>query len=91
MAQQLAHHTSNGCNVRVGDLIASGTISGSEPGSYGRLLEATQGGKVSVALSHGVQRTYLKDGDTVTIKGRAERGGVRSGLGEVVGTITGAR
>lgn len=91
MAQQLAHHTSNGCNVRVGDLMASGTISGSEPGSYGCLLEATHGGKVPLTLSHGVQRTYLKDGDTVTITGRAERGGVRIGLGEVVGIITGAR
>lgn len=91
MAQQLAHHTSNGCNVRVGDLMASGTISGSEPGSYGCLLEATQGGKLPVTLSHGVQRTYLKDGDTVTIKGRAESNGVRIGFGEVVGTIAAAR
>jgi fumarylacetoacetase len=88
MAQQLAHHTSNGCNVRVGDLMASGTISGSEKGSFGCLLEASRGGKEPLTISDGVTRTFLEDGDSVMMTGRAEREGVRIGFGEVIGRIS---
>lgn len=87
MAQQLAHHTSNGCNVRVGDLMASGTISGSEEGSFGCLLEASRGGKEPLTISDGVTRTFLEDGDSVMMTGRAEREGVRIGFGEVIGRV----
>jgi fumarylacetoacetase len=76
--QQLTHHTSNGCNVRVGDVMASGTISGSEPGSYGSLLEITE---------NGAKGDFLKDGDTVTLSAHAGGGDERIGFGEVRGAI----
>ena len=78
MAQQLAHHTSNGCNVRVGDVMASGTISGPGEDAYGSLLEATQGGKTG---------EFLQDGDVVTMTAHAGEGENRVGFGEVGGTI----
>jgi len=87
MAQQLAHHTSNGCNVRVGDIMASGTISGSEIGSFGSLLEASAGGKKPIEIANGVTRSFLEDGDSVIMNARAEQDGVRVGFGEVVGKI----
>lgn len=83
MAQQLAHATINGAQVRAGDLYASGTISGSEPGTYGSLIELTWGGRDPIALHGGGERTFLQDGDTVIMRGRA--GNVT--LGEVRGTI----
>ena len=83
--QQLAHHTASGCNLRVGDLLATGTISG--PDGSGCLLELTEGGKSPVRLSDGRERTYLQDGDEVVMRGYAERDGVRVGFGEVRGTI----
>ena len=83
MAQQLAHAGVNGARVRAGDLYASGTISGSEPGSYGSLIELTWGGRDPIALEGGGERTFLRDGDTVVMRGRA--GNVT--LGEVRGTI----
>lgn len=88
MAQQLAHHTVNGCNVQVGDLMASGTISGPIPGSYGSLLEMTLGGKEPILLPGGISRAFLEDGDTLTLRGRAEKDGVRIGFGEVTGWIS---
>ena len=87
MAQQLAHHTSNGCNVRVGDVMASGTISGPEPGSAGSLLELSQNGKRPLLLDDGTERTFLRDGDRVTLRGFSERNGGRVGFGEVTGEI----
>ena len=87
--QQLAHHTVSGCNLRVGDLLATGTISG--PGGKGCLLELTEGGKKPVRLSDGTERTYLQDGDEVFMRGHAERGGVRVGFGEVRGIILSSR
>jgi fumarylacetoacetase len=78
-AQQLAHATSNGCNVRPGDLYASGTISGPEPGTYGSLIELTWGGRDPIELHDGSTRTFLEDGDTVVLRGE--------GLAEVAGTI----
>ena len=87
MAQQLAHHTVNGCNVQVGDLMASGTISGPLPGSYGSMLELSWGGQQPVALSDGATRTFLQDGDSVVMRASAEKDGRRVGFGEVRGAI----
>ena len=87
MAQQLAHHTVNGCNVCVGDLMASGTISGPEAGSYGSMLELTWGGKEPLRLNDGSDRSFLLDGDKVTMRAAAEKDGVRVGFGEVSGVI----
>ncbi|MDX2134390.1 MAG: fumarylacetoacetase [Saprospiraceae bacterium] len=87
MAQQLAHHTVNGCNVRVGDLLASGTISGPEPDSYGSLLELTWGGQKPLALKGGQTRTFIQNGDAVTMRAWAEKDGVRVGFGAVTGRI----
>lgn len=84
MAQQLAHHTVNGCNVRVGDLMASGTISGPDPGAYGSMLELSRGGKEPISLKDGQQRSFLEDHDTVILRGRAEKDGMRVGFGEVL-------
>lgn len=85
--QQLAHHTINGCNIRVGDVYASGTISGPDPGSYGSLLELSWNGTKPLQLSDKVTRTFLEDGDIVTMKGYASRNGVRIGFGECTGKI----
>ncbi|MDT7857857.1 fumarylacetoacetase [Rubrivirga sp. S365] len=85
--QQLAHHTVNGCNARPGDLMASGTISGEDPGSYGSLLEMTWSGKNPLSLPGGETRTFLEDGDRVTITGEARRDGVAVGFGEVTGRV----
>ncbi|MDZ4699894.1 MAG: fumarylacetoacetase [Rhodothermales bacterium] len=87
MTQQLAHHTVNGCNVRVGDLMASGTISGPDAGSYGSLLELSWAGSRPVPLRGGGTRTFLEDGDTVTLRGHATRGDIRVGFGEVRGQV----
>ncbi len=86
-AQQLAHATSGGASVAAGDLFASGTISGAERGSYGCLLELSWGGRDSIELSGGERRTFLDDGDTVVLRGRA--GSVS--LGEVRGQVIPAR
>lgn len=88
MAQQLAHHTVNGCNVNVGDMMASGTISGKEPSSYGSMLELAWAGTKPVPLKDGSTRVFLKDHDTVTMRGSAtkvdENGNeIRVGFGEV--------
>ncbi|SDR78632.1 fumarylacetoacetase [Maribacter dokdonensis] len=87
MMQQLAHHTVNGCNVNVGDVMASGTISGKDESSYGSLLEISWGGKKPFELKDGSKRTFIEDNDTITLKGFAEKEGVRVGFGEVTGTI----
>ena len=88
--QQLAHHTVSGCNLRVGDLLATGTISGPDGGaepSSGCLLEVTEGGKKPIRLVDGSERTYLRDGDEVVMRGYAGHGERRVGFGEVRGTI----
>jgi fumarylacetoacetase len=88
LAQLVAHHTSNGCNLQSGDLLGTGTLSGPQPGQGGSLLELTQGGKQPIALPHGEQRTFLLDGDTVTFHGRCEREGfVPIGFGDCQGTV----
>ncbi|MCE7863563.1 MAG: fumarylacetoacetase [Bacteroidetes bacterium CHB5] len=85
--QQLAHHTVNGCNIQVGDLYASGTISGPSPGSFGSLLELGWNGQRPLQLANGQYRKFLEDGDTVIMKGYAERNGIRVGFGTCVGKI----
>lgn len=90
MAQQLAHHTVNGCNVQIGDLMASGTISGPEAGSYGSLLELSWGGQKPLSMADGSTRTFLLDGDSVVIRGWATKDGRRVGFGEVSGQIQGS-
>lgn len=87
VAQQLAHHTVNGCNIQAGDLYASGTISGPSPGSYGSLLELTHNGQKPLHLPGGAERRFLEDGDTVIMRGYGEKNGVRIGFGECQGTI----
>ncbi|HET9392873.1 MAG TPA: fumarylacetoacetase [Candidatus Rubrimentiphilum sp.] len=88
MAQQLAHATSNGATVRPGDLFASGTISGPERGSYGSLIELTWRGAEPLSLASGEERSFLEDGDTVTLTGHCEAPGKpRIGFGKVSGTV----
>ncbi len=91
MCQQLAHHTVNGCNIKVGDMYASGTISGPEPGSYGSMLEISWQGTKSVEMPDGTQRKFIQDGDTVSIHGWSVADGVRIGFGEASGKILPAR
>lgn len=91
-AQLVAHHASNGCNLRPGDLLASGTVSGREKGSRGCMLELAWRGTEPVSLPTGEQRSFLEDGDEVTLRGYCERPGARRiGFGECRGTITSAR
>jgi fumarylacetoacetase len=87
MAQQLAHHASNGCPLAAGDIYASGTISGPTSGSLGSLLELTQRGTQPLNLPNDLQMGFLRDGDTVILRGYAEKNGIRIGLGEVSGTV----
>ena len=83
MAQQLAHHTVNGCRVNSGDLMGSGTISGPTPDSFGSMLELTWGGKNPLKLKDGSERKFINDGDTVIMRGYCENNEVRIGFGEV--------
>ncbi len=83
MAQQLAHHTVNGCNIKTGDMYGSGTISGSEPSQFGSMLEISWRGTKPVSMSDGSERKFILDGDTVIMRGHAEQNGVRVGFGEV--------
>jgi len=88
MKQQLAHHTVTGCNMRPGDLLASGTISGPEPGSFGSMLELSWRGAKTVALgSSGQERKFLQDGDTVKMIGVCRGAGFTIGFGEVSGEV----
>jgi fumarylacetoacetase len=83
VAQQIAHHTVNGCNLNIGDLLGSGTISGNEPDSFGSLLEISWGGKNPIMMPDGTQRRFLEDFDTIIIRGFAEKEGKRIDFGEV--------
>ncbi|MDF1694520.1 MAG: fumarylacetoacetase [Saprospiraceae bacterium] len=89
--QQLAHHTVNGCNVNVGDMMASGTISGKDEHSYGSLLEITQAGKKSLTLIGGEERKFIQDNDTLTLRGHCKKDGRRVGFGEVSAKILPAK
>ncbi len=90
-AQQLAHHASSGCAMNVGDLLGSGTISGPEKDSRGSLLELTWGGKEPLTLDTGETRTFLEDGDTMSLQGAAMGDGYVIGFGNCTGTILPAR
>jgi fumarylacetoacetase len=87
MSQQLAHHTVNGCNLRPGDLLASGTVSGPTPDSYGSLLELTWRGTRPIGFVNGETRRFLQDGDRVVMTAWCQGDGCRVGFGEVAGTI----
>ena len=87
IAQQLTHHSINGCAMNTGDLFGSGTISGPTPDSYGSMIELTEGGKNPVKLSDGSERVFLKDGDTAVITGFCQADGYRGGFGSVSGKI----
>lgn len=91
MAQQLTHHTINGCNIQIGDMMASGTISGKDESSYGSMLEIAWAGSKPVTLSDGSTRVFIKDHDTVTMRGYAEKDGKRVGFGEVSNKVLPAR
>jgi fumarylacetoacetase len=84
----VAHHTVNGCSLSAGDLFGSGTLSGPSIEQSGSLLELSQGGKQAIRLPNGEQRTFLLDGDSITLKGRCARQGARSiGFGLCEGTV----
>ncbi|PIB30471.1 fumarylacetoacetase [Maribacter sp. 4U21] len=87
MAQQLAHHTVNGCNIKVGDLYGSGTISGKDENSYGSMLELAWMGTKPLKMNDGSERKFINDGDTVTMRGFAEKEGKRVGFGAVSAKI----
>src|SRR5207302_10157011 len=87
IAQQLAHHTVNGCNLQPGDLLASGTISGATEESRGCMLELTWRGAKPLALPNGETRKWLEDGDRLTITGWAQAQSYRVGFGEVTGQV----
>ncbi len=91
MMQQLTHHTIAGCNVRVGDLMGSGTISGPEKDSRGSLLELTWNTTEPLTLVNGEQRGFLEDGDTLIMRGHCQKDGLRIGFGEVRGTVLPAK
>ncbi|MES2140912.1 MAG: fumarylacetoacetase [Bacteroidota bacterium] len=90
MEQQLAHHTSNGCNINIGDLMASGTISGPTPDSYGSMIELSWKGTKPLTLKDGSERKFINDNDTVTLRGYCEKNGVRIGFGEAKGKVLAA-
>ena len=91
MMQQLTHHTIAGCNVRVGDLMGSGTISGQEKDSRGSLLELTWNTTEPLTLVNGEQRGFLEDGDTLIMRGHCQKDGLRIGFGEVRDTVLPAK
>ena len=87
MNQQIAHHTVNGCNLNIGDMMASGTISGHTKDSYGSMLELSWGGKNPIELKDGSTRTFINDMDTVTMRGYCKKNNIRVGFGEVKSKI----
>ena len=87
MRQQLAHHSVGGCNIRCGDLLASGTISGPTSDSYGSMLEITWRGTKPVQMADGTERKFVGNGDTVIMRGHAQKDGVRVGFGSVEAVV----
>ncbi len=87
VCQQIAHHTVNGCNLNVGDILASGTISGKTPNSFGSMLELTWGGKHPLSIGDGLERKFIADGDTVSMRAKAIRGEIQVGFGEVSNSV----
>jgi fumarylacetoacetase len=91
MNQQLAHHSVGGCNIRCGDMMASGTISGPTEGSFGSMLEIAWKGTKPVDMGNGTSRNFIQDGDSVVIRGFAEQDGVKVGFGECRGKVLPAK
>jgi len=92
VAQMVAHHSVNGCQLQAGDLFGSGTLSGPQPGQFGSLLEITEGGKKPIELASGEVRKFLEDGDEIILRARCSREGFASiGFGECRGTVVAAR
>lgn len=92
VAQMVAHHSVNGCQLQAGDLFGSGTLSGPQSGQFGSLLEITEGGKKPIELASGEVRKFLEDGDEIILRGRCRREGFASiGFGECRGTVQPAR
>ena len=87
MAQMIAHHTVNGCDLNPGDLLATGTISGPTPDSYGSMLEISWKGTKPIQMPDGTERRFIADGDIVIMRGHCEKDGVRIGFGEVTGKV----
>lgn len=87
MEQQLAHHTVNGCNVNVGDMMGSGTISGPEPHEYGSMMELSWKGTQPLKLNDGSERKFINDNDTVILRGYCLKDGLRVGFGECIATV----
>ncbi len=91
VAQLVAHHTCNGCNLRPGDLLGTGTLSGPDPASFGSLIELSGGGRTPIELPGGEQRTFLQEGDRLVMTAYAEAPGrVRIGFGECMGEVVGS-
>ena len=91
MSQQLAHHTVNGCNINVGDMYASGTISGPTPDSYGSMLELSWKGTKPVKLDNGEERRFIQDNDTIIMRGYSKNASTRIGFGECITTVLPAK
>jgi len=91
MVQQLAHQTVNGCNINIGDIYSSGTISGMDPGSFGSMIELTGNGTRPVSFPDGSERRFIEDNDTIILRGFAEKNGMRIGFGEASVTILPAK
>jgi fumarylacetoacetase len=91
MEQQLAHHTVNGCNVNVGDMMASGTISGPDPSEYGSMMELTWRGTKPITLKDGTERKFVNDNDAIIIRGYCQKENIKVGFGECVGTLLPAK
>ena len=92
LAQLVAHHTVNGCNLQAGDLLGTGTLSGPAPAQGGSLMELALGGKQPLTLSNGETRTWLQDGDTIILRGYCQRESHRRiGFGECRGMVLPAR
>lgn len=91
MTQQIAHHTMNGCNLNVGDMMGSGTISGKSEDSYGSMLELAWAGSKPVKLNDGTERKFINDNDTVVMRGHCKKEGMRVGFGEVRTTLLPAK
>ena len=91
MSQQLAHQTVNGCNINIGDMYASGTISGHTTDSYGSMLELSWQGTKPLKMSDGTERKFIEDNDTIIMRGYGLKDGVRIGFGESVTKILPAK
>jgi fumarylacetoacetase len=87
IAQQLAHHSINGCIINAGDLMGSGTISGPSKGSYGSMLEISWNGKHPIELPNGKARSFIEDNDTIILRGSAIKDDLKIGFGECVSKI----